>query len=359
MAAKHFPCKQCGAQVEYDPGAAALKCPFCGAENPVPQATAAIEELDYRAHLERGAAEGLQHEHLTVKCQACAAEWAFAPDIVSGQCPFCGANAVGEGLSKRVIKPRSLLPFKVARDQAREAYDRWVKGLWFAPNRLRRFARIENCIAGMYVPYWTYDCDATSRYTGERGDDYWTTETYTTTVNGRSVTRTRPVKKTRWSSVSGTVENRFDDVLIVASESLPRPYTERLEPWDLQDLVPYRDDYLSGFRAESYTLPLPEGFVRAQEAMQPEIRSTIERQIGGDHQRIHSVNTRYDDVTFKHLLLPIWICAYRYGATSYRVLINARTGEVQGERPYSWIKIALFIILVLALVAAVAVVATR
>ena len=74
------------------------------------------------------------------------------------------------------------------------------------------------------------------------------------------------------------------------------------------------------------------------------IRATIARDIGGDHQRIHSVDTRYFNVTFKHALLPVWISAYRFHERTFRFLVNARTGEVQGERPYSWIKITLAVL---------------
>ena len=49
-------------------------------------------------------------------------------------------------------------------------------------------------------------------------------------------------------------------------------------------------------------------------------------------------------MTYKHLLLPIWILAYKYGEKTYQVVVNAATGEVQGERPYSWIKITLFVL---------------
>ena len=59
-------------------------------------------------------------------------------------------------------------------------------------------------------------------------------------------------------------------------------------------------------------------------------------------------------MTFKHTLLPVWISAYRYHDRTFRFLVNARTGEVQGERPYSWIKITLFVMLILAVVAIVA-----
>ena len=117
---------------------------------------------------------------------------------------------------------------------------------------------------------------------------------------------------------------------------------------------PYDDAFLSGFQSEAYQVSLSQGFQQAREMMKEPIRSSIERDIGGDHQRIDSVNTRYDDVTFKHILLPTWICAYRYQDRAYRFLVNARTGEVQGERPWSWVKIMLLVLTILAIIAAIA-----
>ena len=150
--------------------------------------------------------------------------------------------------------------------------------------------------------------------------------------------------------MSGHVSNQFDDVLVMASRTLPRKHLDRLEPWDLPALVPYGDEYLSGFVAESYQLGLADGFEVAKGIMEGTIRRTVEQDIGGDHQRIGSMNTEYDDVTFKHLLLPVWISAYRFQEKPYRFLVNARTGEVQGERPYSWVKIALLVISLIAVI---------
>jgi hypothetical protein len=141
----------------------------------------------------------------------------------------------------------------------------------------------------------------------------------------------------------------FDDVLVVGSESLPRALAEELEPWDLANLVVYQDEYLSGFTAERYQIDVKRGWVRATERMEEVIRGDIRRDIGGDRQQITSLSTRHGEITFKHVLLPMWICSYRYRDKVFRFLVNARTGEVQGERPWSWVKITL------AVVAAVAV----
>lgn len=347
---KQFRCEQCAGEMSFSPGSHTQACSYCGHENHIEVADEEVRELDFHAYLSSVQADEDTYEPVTVHCDGCGATTTLEDNVVSEDCPYCGSNLVHEGGSEKLIKPKSLLPFHVTHDNAQESFKTWLKSLWFAPNALKKRARAENKMAGVYVPYWTYDCQAYTHYRGERGDYYHVTETYRTTVNGKSVTRTRQKRKTRWTHVSGSVWDRFDDVLVLASRSLPKRYTEKLEPWDLQNLVPYQDDYLSGFRAESYQVDLEEGFVEAKEVMHEKIVSTIHRDIGGDRQRIHSTTTRHDDLTFKHILLPVWVSAYRYADKSYRFLINARTAEVQGERPYSWIKITLAILFVIAVI---------
>jgi hypothetical protein len=218
---------------------------------------------------------------------------------------------------------------------------------------LKQITKLKDPLNGIYTPYWTYDAHTVASYTGRRGDDYYTTEHYTVTVNGRRESRTRQVRHTRWTSVRGVVRNGFDDILILASESLPKKYAEELAPWDLSNLVPYQDSFLSGFRSESYQIDLLEGFNLAKEVMKPQIESTILTDIGGDHQQISTISTRYNDVTFKYILLPVWVSAYRFKEKVYRILVNARTGEVQGERPYSWIKITLASLAVIGIIAGI------
>jgi DNA-directed RNA polymerase subunit RPC12/RpoP len=341
---KQYPCGQCGAKLNFLPGTDELKCPYCGFENKIAVATVKIEELDYLAYLDQAAQEKDTHEAQRVKCEKCGAETTMPPNATSGLCPFCGTNVVFSGKSSHLIKPEGLLPFKVNQKEAFQDFRNWIGKLWFAPGDLSKYAQSESKLVGIYIPFWTYDSDTTSSYTGERGTYYYTTETYTTEENGRTVTRTREVRHTSWTPVSGIVLDNFDDVLILASNSLPRNYTDRLQPWDLNHLVPYADDYLSGFRAESYQVSLPQGFEEAKQVMAQVIRDSVQRDIGGDEQQIHSVSTQYAAITFKHILLPVWLSAYRYHDKIYRILINARTGGVQGERPYSAFKITLAVI---------------
>jgi hypothetical protein len=184
------------------------------------------------------------------------------------------------------------------------------------------------------------------------------TETYTEVVNGKEETRTREVRHIRWTPASGTVEDAFDDLLVRATTALPTKYLDALEPWDLQHLVPYRDEYLAGFRTDSYQIDLAHGFEAARRMMEPTIERSCRADIGGDEQRVEETRTDYHDLTFKHLLFPVWISAFRYRGKIYRLLVNARTGEVQGERPWSFAKIALAVLAVPVIIGLIALISS-
>lgn len=350
-----FPCEQCGATLTYAPGTSSLVCEYCSHENTIVVAETPIAENDYLQHLEAARAQQETHEVLTVKCSNCAAETTLDPNITSDECAFCGSPIVQTKQSSRQIKPQALLPFQITQKEAQEAFRKWLKGLWFAPNKAKEYGRRESGINGMYIPFWTYDADTDTTYTGLRGVYYYVPESYTTVENGKTVTKTRMVRKTNWYPTSGRVSNDFDDVLVEGANTLPQKYLRALEPWDLENLKPYNDAFLSGFRAESYTIDLESGFGLAKDVMDVTVRQTIRRDIGGDEQQILTKNTTYDDITFKHILLPLWISAYRYKDKTYRFLVNARTGEVQGERPWSWVKITLMVLFIIAIIAIIVV----
>ncbi|HUX96168.1 MAG TPA: hypothetical protein VMV47_10595 [Bacteroidales bacterium] len=357
---KESVCKGCSGKLQFAPGTNSLKCPYCGMENEIEVSTEVFEELDFEKFVKEFEENETSEEVATIKCQGCGAQTTFDPNVVSDSCPCCGSPlVVKEATTSHVIKPKAILPFAIDQNTAFREFGVWIKKLWFAPNKLKLFARHAGKLTGLYIPYWTYDSDTATDYTGEKGVDYHATETYTATQNGRSVTKTRTVTRTRWSSVSGHVDKIFDDVLAVASKSLPKEYVEKLEPWDLQNLVSFNSSYLSGFKAESYQLDLREGFDDAKVKMNKAIHEAICRDIGGDHQRVQTTNTIWKNITFKHILMPIWISAYNYKNKTYRFLINGRTGEVQGERPYSWIKIAFAVLAAASVILAIVLLANK
>lgn len=355
--AKTFPCSSCGAKLEYAPGKSALKCPYCGAENKIEaQQAMLVEELDFYEFFARATEQGESEEKQTVKCGSCNAVSTLDAHMSLAKCPFCGSQLTAPAKPLRLIKPGAVLPFKVTRAKAADEFRTWLSSLWFAPGELKNYATTSGGIKGLYLPYWTYDARVTTQYEGERGEDYYETEYYDEEDgDGNVVRKSRTVTRTRWYHASGWVENVFDDVLVPAGRSLPPEVVTTLEPWDLKNLVPYADEYMSGFQAEAYQLDLGDGFEQAKSLMDGAVRRSVEHDIGGQHQRVTTVRCQYDDITFKHVLLPVWLSAYRYRDKTYRFIVNARTGQVQGERPWSVAKIALAVVGVLVLLLVIAV----
>ncbi len=339
-----FPCDSCGADLRFDPGQGRLVCDHCG--NTQDLATpgpwhAPLTELDFDAALNATLPQAEMEVTRVSRCPNCAAEVEFDPAVHATECPFCATPVVADTGTHRHIKPRGVLPFALSETQARSAMTDWLGGLWFAPNGLRDYARKGRRMQGIYVPYWTFDADTTSRYRGERGIVYY--ENRTVMRDGKP--QLQRVAKVRWTPAAGRVARFFDDVLVLASRSLPKRFTDALEPWDLSALEPYAPEYLAGFRAEGYAVPLEEGFVEARHIMDRQIERDVKFDIGGDRQRVHAIDTQLGDVTFKHILLPVWLAAYKYRGETYRFVVNGRTGKVQGERPWSAVKIAIAIVL--------------
>ena len=347
-----FPCDNCGSDLRFDPAQNLLTCDHCGNTAAIESGgpwTSSIRELDYvQAINARLADEDLEETRVT-KCPNCGAQFEFDPDIHAAECPFCATPVVADTGAHRHIKPRGLLPFALEERAARDEVVTWLGSLWFAPNGLTDYARKERKMNGIYVPYWTFDADTKSEYSGQRGTHYYETKTVMRDGKRQQIR----VQKTRWRPTSGRVARFFDDVLILASKSLPKTYTDGLEPWDLSALEPYKPEYLAGFRAEGYQVELTDGFTEARAYMDRMIRRDVKYDIGGDAQRISQVNTQISDVTFKHVLLPVWLAAYKYRGNTYRFVVNGRTGRVQGERPYSAWKIGFAVLsgLILAVIA--------
>ena len=341
-----FPCDQCGADYRYDPAAGQLVCDHCGHADVIAQPgpwASPIAEMDFKRALRADLSEQEIEETRVVSCPNCAAQVEFDETLHAAECPFCATPVVTDTGIHRHIKPKALLPFALNEAAAHKAMTDWLGGLWFAPNGLQAYARKGRKMQGIYVPYWTFDADTKSAYTGERGTVYY--ETRMVVRNGEN--QEARVAVVRWRPASGKVARFFDDVLVLASRSLPKEFTDALEPWDLSALEPYTPEYLAGFRAEGYAVELDEGFAEARSIMDAAIARDVRFDIGGDRQRIHEVRTDVSDVTFKHVLLPIWLAAYKYRGETYRFVVNGRTGRVEGERPWSAWKITLLVVAML------------
>lgn len=338
---QHFPCEQCGADLLYQPGTEALQCNYCGHQNLIRPNQQEIREYSFEQALraiQQGKLRPMDNTQV-IKCPNCAATFELKQNTHAGDCPFCGTPVVTGTEQARLFQPKSLLPFLITEKDARNAFDKWIGGLWFAPSALKNKAKRDEKLLGIYIPYWTYDSHTDSYYRGERGVVYYERRMVTVMVNGQPRQQVQNIPRVRWTPVSGRVRLFFDDVLVGATHTLPRAILDRLEPWDLPNLVPYNESYLSGFQSEIYQVDLDEGFEQARGIMDSRIYNAITSDIGGDQQRVHSLQTQHSATTFKHVLLPVWSAAFRYNSETYRFVINGRNGKTQGERPYSLVKI--------------------
>jgi hypothetical protein len=274
-------------------------------------------------------------------CQGCGAH--IQGDHLSQVCQFCTAPLVTDDSADVQVPPEAVLPFTVERRAAHDALAEWTKSRWFAPNSLKKVDGAER-FKSTYLPHWTFDAQTVSDYRGQRGEYYWVTETYTVQEDGKSVTKTRQVRKTRWYPARGRVSRFFDDVLVNGTTQVDPEKVDALKPWPLKKARPYAHEYLAGHEALRYD-------VEPKQIMARTIEQDCRNDIGGDEQRVSSVSTSYSKVTGKHLLLPVWAGAYLHGGRSWQIVVNGCTGQVQGERPYSAAKITAAVLAALALIA--------
>lgn len=346
VARRKFECPACGGEAQWNPAKHALVCPYCGTESPAEleqrDDTTVIVEHDLATALRAipDSARGWNAEKVSVQCQSCKAISVFDPGKISQSCQFCGSTAlVPYEQVKDAIRPESLLPMRVAEPQARDAIRAWYGRQWLAPNGFAARAMTDT-VKGLYLPYWTFDAQVHVQWSGDRGDYYYT---------GSGKNRTR---HTRWTSVSGEFDHAFDDDLVCASLGVHQALLRKVEPFPTTDsLVPYDAGYLSGWTVERYQIDLVTSAQRSREQMDESIRRQCVQLIGGDTYRNLQVNSHYSQQTFKHILTPVWLLSYVYRGRPFQVVVNGVTGAIAGERPWSWIKIALLVLLGLIILA--------
>jgi DNA-directed RNA polymerase subunit M/transcription elongation factor TFIIS len=335
---RSFPCESCGAPMIFTIGVQKLQCQHCGYVKELSFAPdAEVREND----LEEGLAKQAQSRadgggqvagEYEVSCAACGAVVVFKGSLTSSNCDFCDTplqRDKAHQLEHR-IPVDGVAPFGVEQTDAGKRLREWVASRWFAPNEFKKRG-VSGKFDGVYLPFFTFDAMTFTHYSGQRGDHY-----YVTVGSGQNQRREQ---RTRWSAVSGHIEEFFDDVVVPAIKSLPKKLLQGLEPWPMERLVPFTEQALAGKKAHTYEHELRVSLATGKERMQEAIQVMIRRDIGGDVQRVSSSNTNYSAMTYKHVLLPVWIMAYRYGDKPYRVVVNAVTGHVHGERPYSVPKI--------------------
>ena len=333
-------CPACGGEAQWNPAKKALVCAYCGTESPYELKDGGeVVEHDLVAALKAipQAARGWQDDRRPVRCQHCQAISVFSGAQQGKACDFCGSTAlVPFEETGDIIRPETLLPFAVDAPGARDRVRKWYGSRFWAPNNLNQKA-LTDTLHGVYLPYWTFDAQVDAQYTAEAGTYYQGKD------NKREV---------RWHRVSGQVANFFDDTLVCGSKGVQPHLMRAVEPvpTTTDQLKPYDPGYLSGWTVERYQLDLVGAAEQGRQRMLAGIRNLAAQDIRADTQRNLQVDAQFSGQTFKHVLLPIWLVGYQYGARDFQVVINGATGQVAGEYPKSWVKIALAVVVAVVVV---------
>ncbi len=341
-------CKSCGGIMLYSPADEDLKCVYCGYTTALDHTAAEIEENDFNQWKDRADKNSEEQivEVAEIKCRQCGATTTLAPNVSAAKCVFCSTPLIlNEASVKRFWQPEYLLPFKITDKESGANFKKWLGKKWFLPSQLKKGGVQTDMFKGVYLPFWTYDAETFTQYTGERGENR--NESYR---NDKGEEKSRTV--TDWFPTSGEVSESFDDIVVPASETLPSSIADRLTKWDMANCVAYRKEFMAGFITEIYQIDFRDGIQKAKEKMDSVIESSIKSDIGGNTQKIRSKHTKYNDIKFKLLLLPIWISAFKFNGKLYQFVVNGRTGEVIGQYPKSTAKIVTLIVVILAIIAA-------
>lgn len=280
---------------------------------------------------------GLEH----YDCPGCGAEVGFPSGVISHACAFCETPLV-KSPDAHDEPIDAVAPFELTAKQASGRLQAFLAGRWFAPEPIRTAGRPEEFRA-VLVPFWVYDATARSSWSANVGIYWYTTETYTVVVNGKTETRTRRKRHTDWHPTSGTHAFAYKDHLVSGSRGLPEAEANELEPFDVGRALPYDPSLLAGVVAEHPSV----GHAEAERVAHAELSQREERAIGrflpGDTHSGLTSQTNVDVQRVRLVLLPVWIATYAHNGKVFRLNVNGQTGEVVGSVPRSWVKIGVFV----------------
>ena len=333
-------CPNCYGVMDFDPVTGGLTCPFCGHTEAIPVNEEAPEQAEEQ---DLASADKLENcnwgvQKKTVICKSCGGESIYDALEIASVCPFCGSNQVMEAFDLNTMAPGGVVPFAVTDKQASDLFRTWIKRKWFCPKMAKESAKAKS-FKGIYLPYWTFDATAYSEYVGEYGIDKKRDE--------RIVTN--------WYAVRGNNRLTFDDELVCATTKHSQSMLQGIEPYRTAENKTYKPEYVAGFAAERYSIGIKEAWDMAKQSMKFKIRNTIEsgikRQYRADRVRNLRITTKYSNLTYKYLLLPVWISSYKYQDKVYQFMVNGQTGKVSGKIPISVPKVILTVAGVILLMA--------
>ncbi len=246
-------------------------------------------------------------------------------------------------------QPDFLIPFGIDKPAALKAFHKWLQSLSFVPGTLKTRADL-GALKPCYIPFWAVHSMTCTNYSGERGEEVKTSESYT---DASGEVKTREVTKIDWRPAWGEVRQLFDNLYLCAAADVPEAHLGVLEPRAIKDQQSFTPEALGDTPLKAVVHDARSAFSKARERMETQLRAEVQKHIGGKQQRITRMDTRHVGVALKLLLLPAYEGSYRYAGKQYPVIINGATGDVSGGYPISVGKIVFLILGILAVIAAI------
>lgn len=311
-----YKCPNCGGGVTFDVTTQNMKCPYCDAEFDIQD----VEAFSKGKTGNSAAVEG--SEGLCVySCNSCGGEIVGDETLGSSNCPYCDSPIVMTGHFEGEFKPDYVIPFKLDKKAAVEAFKKHLTGKKLLPKAFKSHHHLEE-IKGLYVPFWVYDAtvDADIHYHAEKVH-MWSDDDY-------NYTETKYFDVEREGSIS------FEGIPVDGSKKMPDEMMESIEPFDIGEAVEFNRAYLAGYMADRFDMDKdacrPNMEQRVRESSEIAFHNTV---VGYSSSRAVSSQISMQKLDVKYALFPVWILNTKWKNEQYMFAMNGQTGKFVGNLP--------------------------
>ena len=323
-----YKCPCCDGAIQFDSTTQKMKCPYCDTEFEVDALKGYDEDLkDQKPSKMNWAtpggswAEGEPAGLHTYVCKSCGGEIVGDDTMGASACPFCGNPIVLTGQFAGDLRPDLIIPFKLDKKAAKAKLQEHLKGKTLLPRVFRSQNHIDE-IKGVYVPFWLFDSDADAqlRFTATR-TRCWSDSKYDyTETNYYSVRR------------DGTLG--FDAVPVDGSSKIEDDLMESIEPFAMQDAIPFQTAYLAGYVADKYDVSAEDSIERANKRIRRSTEETFQQTVTGyDSVKVDNSSIQLHGGKAKYALFPVWLLSTSWRGENYLFAMNGQSGKFVGDLP--------------------------
>lgn len=331
-----YKCPNCGGSIEFDSQTQKMKCPYCDSEFYVE----ALKSMDNRLNETEPDAfnwdensnsqwDEDEAQHMCVfVCKSCGGEIVVDENTAATSCPYCDNPVVLAGRLSQTLKPDFVIPFKLDKNAAKDALQKYTKGRKFAPKLFKTENKLDE-IKGLYVPFWLFDSEAKAAV------NFSATRTTTWRDKKYRYTKTDHFDIFR----SGTMS--FENIPVDGSTKMPDELMESIEPFYFAEAVDFQTAYLSGYLADKYDVTMENSVGRANERIKSSCEETLRNTVSGyETVMTNSSSVQTSGGVAKYALYPVWIIHTIYKGERLTFAINGQTGKITGNLPVSNAKLA-------------------